>query len=82
MTDVAPIRQIIATQHFTNVHARDDRGSREITRLIVNPAHADPDCWLKVMIGVCTNEPAALAWVNWAPRSPSLRPQPVASVPG
>jgi hypothetical protein len=49
------------------VHARDDRSSREIMRLIVGPARNDPDLWMKVMIGVCTNQPAALAWVNWGP---------------
>jgi hypothetical protein len=67
MTDIELIRRIVADQHFTNVHARDDRGSRALMRLIVEPARNDPDLWFKVMIAVCTNQPAALAWVNWGP---------------
>jgi hypothetical protein len=65
MTDIGTIRAIIANQHFCNVHARDDRGTRAIMRLIVEPARDDPDLWMKVMIGICSNQPAALAWINW-----------------
>jgi hypothetical protein len=66
MTDIATIREIIANQHFTNVHGRDDRVARWITPNIIHKLDgSDTDC-IKVMIAVSINNPAALGVVDWS----------------
>jgi hypothetical protein len=66
MTDAALIKQIVATHHFTNVHAENDRGSREVNRSIVQPCKDDPGLLLKIAIAVFTNQPEALKRVDWS----------------
>jgi hypothetical protein len=65
MTDVALIRQIIDTHHFTNLHAENDRGFREIYWQIVHPCRDDPGLLLKLAVAVFTNQPEALRQIDW-----------------
>jgi RecA-family ATPase len=66
MTDVALIKQIIETHHFTNLHAEDDRGFRETFWQVVHPCRDDPGLLLKLAIAVFTNQPEALRQIDWS----------------